>query len=608
MLSLQVSLLSGQTIEVQIPPDASLNRLRRLVQSKLQKSFSFLARSDGRSLPNVGSLASEELQDGEELTAVFKLHPRLCAHPDGAANLNRRGMRVSFLEVRLGRFPRFCSMEVIRRQAAFAQEKGLFKAARAWHVSANFVGWKCAETSCSTLPQVSEVDFFISHSWACPSWKKFLAACFHLNLDAAIVLSNLTCFGGVLILRAHAGSFVGIASACQGWLQSALMFYPMGVFLATFFFGHLVSRRSFWIDGVCINEETLLAKYHTIQAIPAFVAYSKQMLVLWDCTYLERLWCLYEIAVFAKTSQTHDTTFVPIWAAIWTLTTMIAIFLASVSYLDTLPPHLDLDTEGSLFLSWFKSTWGPPEGCVIAALPFSWFCLQKLHGHERMLNQISNFDFRNAKCTLETDRVTIEQQVVDLFDEALEGPASVALSFDMEEVDASRTDAQMTADPLLQLSPRSLQSFRHVTSYPSRGEVVDQFNSYVRGPLRQRVLGLVGSEVDIPFKWCLTVMMPAWWSAWAMVLGCENRDCHTSCSQEGSVPQLVLGTLFTTVVLLLVQGFQATAVGGLAVIVTKSSWPWLLGYMAGLALIFWQVWWFFFRKASALSQRPLLRA
>ena len=57
--------------------------------------------------------------------------------------------------------------------------------------------------------------------------------------------------------------------------------------------GHLVSRRSFWIDGVCINEETLLAKYHTIQAIPAFVAYSKQMLVLWDCTYLERLWCLY---------------------------------------------------------------------------------------------------------------------------------------------------------------------------------------------------------------------------------------------------------------------------------------------------------------------------
>lgn len=53
------------------------------------------------------------------------------------------------------------------------------------------------------------------------------------------------------------------------------------------------------------------------------------------------------------------------------------------------------------------------------------------------------------------------------------------------------------------------------------------------------------------------------------------------CQSPGSVPQLVLGTLFTTVVLLLVQGFQATAVGGLAVIVTKSSWPWLLGYMAG---------------------------
>ena len=72
---------------------------------------------------------------------------------------------------------------------------------------------------------------------------------------------------------------------------------------------------------------------------------------------------------------------------------------------DTLPPHLDLDTEGSLILSWFKSTWGPPEGCVIAALPFSWFCLQKLHGHERMLNQTLGTDVWEMSLRKEADLV-----------------------------------------------------------------------------------------------------------------------------------------------------------------------------------------------------------
>ena len=36
------------------------------------------------------------------------------------------------------------------------------------------------------------------------------------------------------------------------------------------------------------------------------------------------------------------------------------------------------------------------------------------------------FDLRNAKCTLESDRRVFEEQVLSLWDEALEPPVSVA--------------------------------------------------------------------------------------------------------------------------------------------------------------------------------------
>ena len=43
-----------------------------------------------------------------------------------------------------------------------------------------------------------------------------------------------------------------------------------------------------------------------------------------------------------------------------------------------------------------------------------------------MLDQMAAFDLRNAKCTLESDRRVIDEQVLSLWDEALEPPVSVA--------------------------------------------------------------------------------------------------------------------------------------------------------------------------------------
>ena len=43
-----------------------------------------------------------------------------------------------------------------------------------------------------------------------------------------------------------------------------------------------------------------------------------------------------------------------------------------------------------------------------------------------MLKQITSFELRAASCALASDREIIEEQIMELFDEAFEPPVSVA--------------------------------------------------------------------------------------------------------------------------------------------------------------------------------------
>ena len=65
----------------------------------------------------------------------------------------------------------------------------------------------------------------------------------------------------------------------------------------------------------------------------------------------------------------------------------------------------------------------------------------------------------------------------------------------LRNVCRSGTSLMDVQDPLLSDIEASLHlTSLHLTSYPSREEVVDEFNSYVRTSLRDRVLSLMGRE------------------------------------------------------------------------------------------------------------------
>ena len=190
-------------------------------------------------------------------------------------------------------------MHVIQEQAAFARQKGLFKSGTAWQVLLSIT---CLVDSASQglfstnafSTNAPPLDMFISHSWSCPRWKKILSMCHHFNLDLAIILCLSTCFAGASILALLAGSISGVAREYQGWLAATLMYLPMAIFFLTYFFGHVFCRKTLWFDGVCVNQADVFEKAAILRAIPAFVANSSEMLVLWDDAYFQRLWCVFD--------------------------------------------------------------------------------------------------------------------------------------------------------------------------------------------------------------------------------------------------------------------------------------------------------------------------
>lgn len=280
----------------------------------------------------------------------------------------------------------------------------------------------------------------------------------------------------------------------------------------------------------------------------AFIAQSTDMIVLWDDTVFERLWCNYELAVHAKTSASSCAfKLVPIWEPAWNLAWLASWFAFGCS-IDPSQRQLlawDPSSEWSLFGSFWKTYYVSPVPFLVASVPCTWLCLQRFKHHKLMLDQMSHFELRDAKCTLETDRILIMEQILGLFDEALEPPVSVSF----ETTDSAGTTEQHSAQteedhPLI--SPSDIEEIRGITSYPTKEEIMDLFNAYVRGPLRDTVVRSTGRGDHVPFTLCIGACLPVFFTALATVFDCDGLgDCHRAAAHCGypSVSRYMLGNV-----------------------------------------------------------------
>ena len=98
----------------------------------------------------------------------------------------------------------------------------------------------------------------------------------------------------------------------------------------------------------------------------------------------------------------------------------------------------------------------------------------------------------------------------------------------MELVEPDPQEAE--ADRLFSLE----SGLRSVTSYPSQEQIIDEFNAYVRGPLRENIVSSLGREDHIPLKVCLVACLPSLATGLALTIGCDGHsDCHVAAENLG---------------------------------------------------------------------------
>ena len=229
------------------------------------------------------------------------------------------------------------------------------------------------------------------------------------------------------------GSFGLTGLGGSALLFPCLVCVPMTIFFIVYIFGQQIfcghQSPSVWLDKLCVHQTDTAKKEEQVNALPVFVAHSTKMLILWDDTYFERLWCNLELATCARYGGTKKIDVQPLWLAPWLLCT-ICLDLLSTLVMEILfrtcpgwsatweTPIMDILARSvfgrdpvtleftSLILIHTISAFCYFPNIIPSFLSFRW----KLQSHQLMLQQMSAFDVRDAQCAMPSDRFRIEEQ------------------------------------------------------------------------------------------------------------------------------------------------------------------------------------------------------
>lgn len=77
----------------------------------------------------------------------------------------------------------------------------------------------------------------------------------------------------------------------------------LGVLVSGFVMLLWRSRSRIFMDRICVHQTDSSLKNHAIWSLAGLLRKSDRLLILWDPTWTERLWCLFELAAFLKSKE-----------------------------------------------------------------------------------------------------------------------------------------------------------------------------------------------------------------------------------------------------------------------------------------------------------------
>ncbi|CAL1162318.1 unnamed protein product [Cladocopium goreaui] len=147
-----------------------------------------------------------------------------------------------------------------------------------------------------------KISTFWSHSWHGGHWKKILTLIPFYNGTAAVSLGLLT---GVLMMVLFC--FGQLPGFSRGWHDIRWSTWSLcsGVLVTCLVPMFWRPQTQVFFDRICISQADSELKTQAIFSLAGLLKSSDQMLILWDPTWTQRLWCLFELAAFLQSRKTR---------------------------------------------------------------------------------------------------------------------------------------------------------------------------------------------------------------------------------------------------------------------------------------------------------------
>eukprot|EP00440_Ansanella_granifera_P002917 gb/GFBE01003184.1/.p1 GENE.gb/GFBE01003184.1/~~gb/GFBE01003184.1/.p1 ORF type:complete len:515 (+),score=57.92 gb/GFBE01003184.1/:1-1545(+) len=152
---------------------------------------------------------------------------------------------------------------------------------------------------------VDQIDQFWSHSWHGKLWQKIAVLLVLENGTPAVVAGAVGAFAGMVLTATDVLPALLTTTLVDGTYECAPWSLWMGIICSVTVFFLWRPDRNVFCDRVCIHQTDIQLKKEGVANIGAFLKNSRSMLVLWDPTYVRRLWCVFEIAAFIRSQSSQ---------------------------------------------------------------------------------------------------------------------------------------------------------------------------------------------------------------------------------------------------------------------------------------------------------------
>ena len=155
--------------------------------------------------------------------------------------------------------------------------------------------------------RTKQINMFWSHSWHGSTWRKYMTLLLFYNGAAAAVVASLGSAVASVLFALQLLPVVHEPTSSKDAYWQSFWASLLGMILYVLILLFYRPQVPIFLDVICIDQVNAKRKGFGLLSMGAFLKASRSLLVLWDATYCDRLWTMFEVAAFLQSREQGET-------------------------------------------------------------------------------------------------------------------------------------------------------------------------------------------------------------------------------------------------------------------------------------------------------------